>query len=213
MALNNSVYGLSVHLNNKGAELLSQGKILESRALFIKALGCTKCATIALGKHLSRRSKSETVCYHFLTPMVMEVDSETFIFKRPVQILENYVWKDCQGVVGDINSVLIFNMSLGFHAEGVKVSQRLAKALSGYKIAMGLRKHRGGAASRLLDMALLNNIAQVHVGTSSYESAALYFANMAFLLKHLDKKELDEVELDGFVSGALWRAPMCAHVA
>lgn len=213
MAVNNSSYRLPVRLNNKGAELLSQGKVLESRELFAKALGCTKSTTIALAKHLSRHSKAETLDYHFLTPMLMEVESETFIFKRPAQILESCVWEDCHGVVGDIISVIIYNMSLGFHADGVKVSQRLSKALSGYNIALQLRRHRDRAGSRLLEVALLNNIAQVHVGYSAYENATRYFICMASRLKHLDRKELDDVELDGFLSGFLWRAPMCAHVA
>ena len=104
-------------------------------------------------------------------------------------------------------------MTLGFHARGIKESKHLAKALKGYSVALDLRKRRRQTSSRLLDLALLNNIAQVHLETVAYESATPYLAEMAYLLIRSEYSELDAVDFDELMRGALWRAPMCAQVA
>ena len=213
MAPKKSGYVLPIRLNNKGAELLSQGKIHESRVLFIKALSYTKIATVAFQKHPPRVKTSVRLEYHFLTPMSIEIDSEAFVFKRPVQMLEKKELEDCKAMAGDIASAIVFNVSLGFHFQGLQESQYLTKAMDGYKIALDLRKHRNRTVSKLLDLGLLNNIAEVHLERCAYESAAPYFANIAYVLKEQDNDELDKAELDGFTAGALWRVPMCAHVA
>lgn len=213
MATHSSGYLVPIRINNKGAELLSQGKIQESRMLLIRALKFTKMITVALQKRPPRRTKSTTLEYHFLTPMPTEIDSEAFMFKRPVQILEKMELEDCKAMAGDIASAIIFNVSLGFHSQGLRDSQHLKKALSGYEIALDLRKQRRRSVSKLLDLGLLNNIAEVHLERSAYESAVPYFANMAYLLKHQDNSDLGEDELDGFTTGALWGVPTCAGVA
>jgi hypothetical protein len=213
MAANSSGYLVPIRINNKGAELLSQGKIQESRVLLIRALKYTKMITVALQKRAPRRTKLVTLEYHFLTPMLTEIDSEAFMFKRPVQILEKMELEDCKAMAGDIASAIIFNVSLGFHSQGLRDSQHLKKALSGYEIALDLRKQRRRSVSKLLDLGLLNNIAEVHLERSEFESAVPYFANMAYLLKHQDNTDLGEDELDGFTTGALWGVPTCAGVA
>ena len=215
MAAKNAGYLLPIRLNNKGAELLSQGKLLESRVLFIKALTCTKIITIALQKHPPRITKPVRMEYHFLTTIPTCIDSEAFMFKRPIQILEKKELEHCKAMAGDIASAVIFNVSLGFHCQGLQESQHLTKAINGYEIALNLRKHKKRAVSKLFDLGLLNNIAEVHLERSAYESAVPYFANMAYLLKQQDNVELlvDQAELDGFTTGAIWRVPMCAHVA
>lgn len=214
MAANNSLYRLPIGINNKGAELLSQGKIKESRVLLLNALQHAKKIAITLRNQLPRSiNKSDTVNFHFLTPIPLTVESETFVFTRPVQILEMKELVDCQAFAGEVTSAIVFNVSLGFHAEGLRESKQLAKALRGYEIALGLRQYRRRVTSPLLDMGLFNNIAHIHVEKSAYESAKRCFSNMVYLMKRLDKKELDEVDLCGFTSGALWLVPMCAPVA
>ncbi len=213
MAASSSGYLVPIRINNKGAELLSQGNIQESRVLLIRALKYTKMITVALQKHPPRKTKVVTLEYHFLAPMPTEIDSETFMFKRPVQLLEKMELEDCKAMAGDIASAIIFNVSLGFHSQGLRDSQHLKKALSGYEIALDLRKQRRRSVSKLLDLGLLNNIAEVHLERSAYESAVPYFANMAYLLKHQDNTDLGVDELDGFTMGALWGVPTCAGVA
>ena len=213
MAASNLGYLVPIRINNKGAELLSLGKIQESRVLFVRALKFTKMITIALQKFPPRSCRCERLEYHFLTPMPTELDSEAFMFKRPIQMLERMELEDCKALAGDIASAIIFNVSLGFHTQGLKDSPHLQTALNGYEIALGLRKRRKLSASKLLDLGLLNNIAEVHLEKSAYESAVPYFANVAYLLKHQDNTDLDEDDLDGFTTGALWRVPTCAGVA
>ncbi|KAI2504771.1 hypothetical protein MHU86_9707 [Fragilaria crotonensis] len=135
------------------------------------------------------------------------------MFKRPIQMLEKMELEDCKALAGDIASAIIFNVSLGFHIQALKDSQHLKTALNGYEIALGLRKQRKRSASKLLDLGLLNNIAEIHLERSAYESAVPYFANVAYLLKHQDNTDLDVDDLDGFTTGALWQVPTCAGVA
>ncbi|KAI2501469.1 hypothetical protein MHU86_12984 [Fragilaria crotonensis] len=135
MAANNSLYRLPIGINNKGAELLSQGKIKESRVLLLNALQHAKKIAITLRNQLPRSiNKSDTVNFHFLTPIPLTVESETFVFTRPVQILEMKELVDCQAFAGEVTSAIVFNVSLGFHAEGLRESKQLAKALRGYRL-------------------------------------------------------------------------------
>jgi hypothetical protein len=216
MAAYNSAYRLPICINNKGAELLTQGKIKESRVLLLNALQCAKKIAITLRRQNINKSdinQSETVDFHFLIPIPLAVESETFVFTRPVQILEMKELVGCQAFAGEVTSAIVFNISLGFHAEGIRESKQLAKALRGYEIALGLRQYRRRVTSPLLDMGLFNNIAHIHVEMSAFENAWRCFSNMVHLMKRLDKTELDEVDLGGFQSGALWLLPTCAPVA
>ncbi|KAI2509047.1 hypothetical protein MHU86_5295 [Fragilaria crotonensis] len=120
MAANNSGYLVPIRINNKGAELLSQGKIQESRLLLVRALKFTKMITIALQKFPPRSTKCVRLEYHFLTPIPTEIDSEAFMFKRPIQMLEKMELEDCKALAGDIASAIIFNVSLGFHIQALK---------------------------------------------------------------------------------------------
>ena len=208
-----SGYILPIRLNNKGAELLSQGKILESRVLFVEALNYTKSTTAELQKHLPRNKKAVTLQFHFLTPIPIAGDSEAFIFKRPVKLLEKKEVGDCMALAGNVTTAIVFNISLSFHVQGLTDSQLLKKAIAGYEILMSVRKHGRGAVNKLLDLGLLNNIAEIHLERSAYESATSYFTKLAFLLRHLNNVDLDVVELDGFMMGALWQVPVCAGAA
>ena len=214
LVTNNSPYHLPICINNKGAELLSQGKIHESRVLLFDALQNAKKIAITLRRQLTRNiNKSDTLDFHFLTPIPLTVESETFLFTRPIQILEMKELAGRQAIAGEVTSAIVFNVSLGFHAEGLRESKQLAKALRGYEVALGLRQYRSRVTSPLLDMGLFNNLAHIHVERSEYDSAKRCFSNMVYLMKRLDKTALDEVDLGGFTSGALWQVPTCAPVA
>ncbi|KAI2489737.1 hypothetical protein MHU86_24845 [Fragilaria crotonensis] len=204
-----SVFLVPISLNNMGAEFLSQGKIQESQVIFQMALQRLKAITIALQKHPVRNTKSMKVDFHYLTRMPMQVDSETFIFKRPIQLMETKEVETYSVVILDVSCAVMFNLTLSFHAQGLNESQRLSKAIMGYMVALKLRRFRRNA----FDLGLLNNIAQLHVEKISYGGAIHYFSKVANLLNRHDNSELDAVELDGFMSGVLWRPPTCAGVA
>jgi hypothetical protein len=205
-------YLLPIRLNNQGAELLSQGKIKEARVILIKALNLTKLITIEHRK-IPHRNERPTIEYVWLSRMPLDTPPDTFVYQRPIQILEKKELAESKSLAADFTSAIVFNVSLGFHAQGLTSSRFLKKALHGYEISLELRKHRRRAPNRVLDLALLNNIAHVHVELSEYSSAKPYFQNVAYLLKHQNKKEMDAIELDGFTMGALWRQPSCAPVA
>ena len=213
MSSNNPNFLLPVRLNNMGAELLSQGKIQESQVHFIKALHYMKVIGITLRDKHQRNHKSMSYDFHFLSPMPMDVDAESFVFKRPIQMKERKELEKIDDIVADVTCSIVFNMTLGVHAQGIKKSKLLTKAVKGYSVALDLRKRRERASSRLLDLGLLNNIAQVHLEMVAYTRAIPYVIKVASLLLHHENSELDAADLDGFISVALWRAPMCAQVA
>jgi hypothetical protein len=204
----------TIRLNNMGAELLLQGKIQESQVLFKTALQRLKAITIELQNCPVRNTKSVKVDFKYLTPMPMQVDLEAFVFKRPIQmIMEKKELETYSVVVFDISCAVMFNMTLAFHAQGLKESRHLSKAITGYVVALKLRRFRRNATTKLIDLGLLNNIAQLLVEKIAYGRAMFYFAKMANLLIHQDNSELNAVELEGFMRGVLWRPPTCAHVA
>jgi hypothetical protein len=208
----NSGFLAPISLNNKGAELLSQGKIQESQVMFKTALARLKAITSALQKHPTRNTRTEKVDFHYLTPMPMQVDSEAFIFKRPIKVMETKGLVTCDVVVLDISCAVMFNINLTFHAQALEESQHNTKAIMAWMVALKLRRFRRNATT-LFDLGLLNNIAQLYVEKIAYGRAMHYFAKVANILIHQDSSELDAVELDGFMRGVLWRPPTCAHVA
>jgi hypothetical protein len=206
-------YLVPIRLNNKGAELLSRGKIKEARVFIVKAMHLTKLITLSLLKLPQRNETSVTVEYHFLSRIPLNVAPESFIFQRPVQIVERKELGESKSLAVDFSTAFIFNLSLSFHIQGLKSSNLFKKALYGYECALDVRKIRKRTSSRLFDLGLLNNIGHIHLEMSNYESAKPFFNNIAHLLKHHNQDDMDAIELEGFTMGALWRIPSCAPSA
>jgi tetratricopeptide (TPR) repeat protein len=211
-------YLIPIRLNNKGAELLSQGKVKEGRQMIAKALNLTKLITIENRKKFTkedlRKEARPNVEYIWLDRIGVPVRPHTFIYRRPIRIIENADFAQCRGLAAHFTTAIVFNVSLAFHIEGQQCSRLLQKALHGYQIALDLRKHkRRRKNTLLLDMALLNNMANIYQEQSDYKEARRYFCNLAVLMKLQNKDELDSVDVDGFTDSALWRQPSCAPVA
>lgn len=185
--------------------------------MIAKALNVTKLITIDNRKKLTkedlRKESRPTVEYIWLDRISVPVRPHTFIYRRPIQIVENADFAQCRGLAAYFTTAIVFNVSLAFHIEGQQCSRLLQKSLHGYQIALDLRKHKRRTKNTLLDMALLNNMANIYQEQSDYKEARRYFYNLAMLMKHQNKDELDPVDVDGFTDSALWRQPSCAPVA
>lgn len=202
----------AIALNNKGAELLEKGRIKEARLLLVKALNLTKLITIEKRKHPKQRCDL-TLEYRWLDRIDMMAPPNTFIYQRPIQIVEKPELADCRALAADFTSAIVFNVSVAYHLEALTCSKLLKKALHGYEIALDLRKGKRRTRCALLDLAIINNIAHVHVEQSDFANANRFFVNLALLLRGQRKEDLDAIDVDGFTMGALWRHPSCAPVA
>eukprot|EP00545_Synedropsis_sp_CCMP1620_P010018 CAMPEP_0119003746 /NCGR_PEP_ID=MMETSP1176-20130426/741_1 /TAXON_ID=265551 /ORGANISM="Synedropsis recta cf, Strain CCMP1620" /LENGTH=202 /DNA_ID=CAMNT_0006955371 /DNA_START=62 /DNA_END=667 /DNA_ORIENTATION=- len=200
-------YMTPIRLNNKGAELLSQGRAREARVLIAKALNLTKLITVEKWKlpmDNARNDKCPAVEYLWLERVSLSTLPHTFIYRRPIQIIENPEFADRRSLAAHFTTAIIFNVSLAFHIEGLQSSRLLHKAMHGYRIALGLRKHKRRTKSTVLDMALLNNMASIYEEQSDYSGAQRYFMNLVLVMKHQDKDELDSIDVDGFTDSAMW---------
>lgn len=212
-------YLVPIRLNNKGAELLTQGRIKEARQHIAKALHLTKLITIekrkldAGGSYKRIVERRASVEYIWLDRVCLSSLPSTFLFRRPIQIIEDLKFADCRSLAPHLTTAVVFNISLAFHIEGLQSSRLLKKALHGYRIALDLRKHKRRTKNTLLDVALLNNMANIYEEQSDYSDAKRYFMNMTILMKYQNKDELDSIDVDGFTDSALWRQPSCAPVA
>lgn len=216
-----NLYLQAVDMNNQGADLLEEGNLMQAHNAFRSAMDSITrgMAKNDIQGNLSKGRGSTFEWIGVPTLPLHTAQPATFIFQHAVRIRAADVSdiSDCHLESASI----VWNMGLCFHIMGLTSpnSHHLQRALKFYNIVRAIRDSRSecGAAD-VIDLAVLNNMGQIHCEFLEYREAQLCFGLVSehlTLLHHTGFISMvDKRDCDGFVMNILMAdQPMCSAAA
>ena len=217
----NEEYSLFVELNNKGASLLEAGEFVQANDAFLLAMNSMVQDMVAVdGDVEASATWVPRVKWSTNSSLKLPYNAlpSTFVFQSAVRIEAGY---GDVGTDGQVESALIlWNIGLCFHIMGLSKpkSEYLKSALKFYSIASEIRRRGCPGGLEILDLALQNNIGQIHSEFMEHNKARECFGFVAKTLATLYQRDLvhglDPEVRKGFVMNALMpREPNCSAAA
>lgn len=217
----NAEYSLVVELNNKGASLLEAGEFVQANDAFLLAMNSMVQDMAAVDEDLEASTEWEPRVKWSTNPALHLPHyalPSAFVFQYAVRMEAG---KGDVSTDGNMESALIlWNIGLCFHIMGLSKpkSEYLKSALKFYSIACEIRRRRRQGGLEILDLALQNNIGQIHCEFMDHCKARVCFELVAETLTVLYQKGLmqglDPEVCKGFVMNALMPdEPKCSAAA
>lgn len=163
--MTNEEYSLVVELNNKGASLLEAGEYGLANDAFLLAMNSMVQDLFNVTEEVPPSTEWKTRIKWSTNPSLKLPPNalpSAFIFQYAVHI---EAAEGDAGTDGHIESAsILWNIGLCFHIMGLSKpkSEYLKSALRFYSIACDIRRRGNDGSPELLDLALQNNIGQIH---------------------------------------------------
>jgi tetratricopeptide (TPR) repeat protein len=214
-----STYSKAIAFNNQGALHLSHGRFLNAAKSFHSALDTIKASMDEPCKQeeeepLQNYKRASFEWSEDPTPRlkvdVMDEHDDSFVFRRALVITPSDNVHDNEHV--SESAAILYNLALAYHLYGMESKSRfLPTALRFYELSFGLYHSGEGDIHDLFDLALLNNLGQIH-------HLVLDFTKSEQCFIHLNQELQQSVVMDkrdymGFLLNTTLQAPSAAPCA
>ena len=230
MAMNSLSKALkeAIEHNNDGVLLIESGCYQEARQSLETALKQTRMVAKAMKCDDIHPGQTTNIRYQWgKSAPNRQAISESFIFGRGLSIVaptDGLELTNCKSEA----TTMLYNLGLSFHLEGasnpkdiIAYSQMLARASKCYRVAVSMRQQhkldnntsQKVTGEHLFDLALANNVAEIHLYFMNYSEAAKFYNYVSEKL-HFFKELLSTEDLTGFcLNVAAFSIPRMAAAA
>jgi tetratricopeptide (TPR) repeat protein len=210
----------AIDLNNDGVHFLESGRFKEASQSFSRGLAIAKYALEKCNDDTETSSDAcPTGCFHQAVqkPLYLSnkfedqmTDDQPFVFTRPILISDD----SDQEVVSSsyfisLSFMQLYNLALCHHLYALSSEdnsqKKLQKALSLYELAYTLQRTDDTKATVLQNMAIVNNLGQIHAALQNFECSRQCFENLlsTIMLVKACGEENDVEDMAGFLMNAL----------
>jgi len=218
---NATTYSSAIAYNNQGALHLQHGRFLNAAKSFHSALDTIKAAMDEPANDNDDATTS-TVSFewsedpnpHLKLPQ--EESEESFVYRRALVIHSSQTAppQSEDGFVEESTAIL-YNLALAYHLYGLQSRSRyLHTALRFYELAFGLRHSQSTVVNIhvLFDLALLNNLGQIHHEIFNFDKSLQCFVHLSEELQS-QQELMDRQDYMGFLQNLTLQAPSAAPSA
>jgi len=232
----------AVQQNNHAVRLLQAGCYHEASIIFQRAIQSTRTVLkkmkdgnilptsnrfIRYQWSMAPPSSSSSLALSGATTTTSR-GGDSFVFRRALSIIMPPTLFDNKMEVPNIratSTIFLFNLGLSFHLEAATAAtaaadsnlkeQFLEKALGCYRVAMTMRnKYRKKEYDQLFDLALANNVAEIHRLLHNYQEASVHYEIMKQHTNALHQTMLTTEDVAGFIFNlACFAVPRMASAA
>ena len=231
----------AVQQNNHAVRLLQAGCYHEASITFQRAIQSTRAVLKKMKDGNILPTSNRFIRYQWsmappLSSLALSATTTTasrgagdsFVFRRALSIIMPPTLFDNKTEIPNIratSTIFLFNLGLSFHLEAaatataadsnLKEQEFLEKALGCYRVAMTMRnKYRKKEYDQLFDLALANNVAEIHRLLHNYQEASVHYEIMKQHTNALHQTMLTTEDVAGFIFNlACFAVPRMASAA
>lgn len=203
----------AIEHNNDGVLLIESGCYQEARQSLQTALKQTRSVAAAMKcDNIHPRQTTNTRYIWGKSAPIRQAISESFIYGRGLSIVAPPDGVELKSNCKSESTTMLYNLGLSFHLEGVSnpkdnitYSQMLARALKCYLVVVSMRQKQKSEVNarpkvigeHLFDLALANNVAEIHLYFINFNEAATFYNYVSENL-HFFRELLSTEDLTGF---------------